>query len=177
MDELETMDTNVVVFASTNKPGAIDEAVIKRFFIRFVVKNPDLEERKDMIEKQIDQCDFGDEKETEKKLIRLANLTDGLSFCAIKQVIGELYNGRYLKDLQSTHFRKDDSTGEYYACDSTHEKAEKKYIGDLPFNSLRANPLSFECLEDRFSKCKKGLKDMNKELKSFQDEHCTKEFS
>ena len=171
MDELETMDTNVVVLASTNKTDSLDEAVIKRFFIRFVVKNPDLEERKDMIEKQIDQCDFGEEK-----LTRLATLTDGLSFCAIKQVIGELYNGRYLKDLQSTHFRKDDSTGVYYACDPKHKNAKKKYIGELPFNSLRANPLSFECLEERFSKCKKGT-DMTNELQRFEDEYCTKEFS
>ena len=173
MDELETMDTNVMVFGATNKPNSIDPAVIKRFFVRFVVENPDLEEREDMIKAQLDPCQL-----TKEQLQHLASLSNGLSFCAIKQIIGELYNASYLKDLQSTHLRKDESTQEYFACDPNHENAQEIFIGDLPSHSLRAKPLSYACLQERFSKTKKNssLNSMTSELKNFHDDYCTKEF-
>ena len=174
MNELESLDTNVVVFAATNKPKHIDAAVTKRFYIRFVIGNPEAHERLDMIKAQLAPCALED-----GQLEQLANLTDGLSFCAIKQMIGELYLSNYLKDLQSTSYKKSETSDEYHACSSSDKDAKDYNIATLPRHSLRARPLEFDVLKKRFSKTKKNssLSGMSKELKSFHEEYGTKEFA
>eukprot|EP00826_Nyctotherus_ovalis_P063440 TRINITY_DN9305_c0_g1_i5.p1 TRINITY_DN9305_c0_g1~~TRINITY_DN9305_c0_g1_i5.p1 ORF type:complete len:505 (-),score=136.92 TRINITY_DN9305_c0_g1_i5:719-2233(-) len=84
-------DTNVVVFAATNRKDALDKALIRpgRFDRVIEVDLPSLEERKEIFGVHLEKIVVGKQVEKSKVAERLAGLTTGMSGADIYSICNE----------------------------------------------------------------------------------------
>ena len=166
MDRVQNQkEVKVFVMSGTNKPKSLDKAVARRYDYKIQIKGPNEQDRKILIQHLSKPS-----KLDKEELAMLARKSDGSSCKEIEQMIRDVIRKNFMDDLKSNFFKKDrDDEFHFVSCMPNDPGAVQKSYKELPKNSLRAKPIKFKDLLDRFANPIKGYIESDvQELESFE---------
>jgi len=144
MDGMGSDSSKIFVIAASNRPDALDAALIRRMHKRVLIPLPDYEARAQILKQEMgDPVNW--EPLDDEEINEIVTLLDGYSGSDIKTICIDALNIPLEEAGRSEYFIKlQGEDGEFYytPCHELVEGAEKIPFGDVPDKKLRIRPTS-----------------------------------
>ena len=145
MDNIQKGTKPIYVFATTNVPDSLDNAVTRRFAKKILVDQPSSKERASYIKSLLQPCVLSD-----KELESLSEKCKNSSFMEILLMVGDVVDELFTEDLKSKTFVKISDT--HYIAKKVRDKSGLTSIDLVPTDCLRGSPIKYQDLKKKFDK-------------------------